>query len=145
MEIKVKKLVPEAVLPTYAYDGDACMDLTSIGVSEVEEDGVVYVVHRFGLSFEIPLNHVMLIFPRSSISSTNLILSNSVGVVDSGYRGEVSARFKYTKDRSPHVYKVGDRVAQFLVLPYPKIELKEVKQLSDTTRSGGGFGSSNNN
>lgn len=143
MEIKFKKLEPAAVTPTYAYNGDACMDLTSIGIDEVEDEGIKYVVHRFGLSFEIPDNFVMLIFPRSSISRTNLILSNSVGVIDSGYRGEVSVRFKYTVDVDGAPYKVGDKVAQFLIVPYPKLELKEVEQLSNTERGIGGFGSSN--
>ena len=81
-----------------------------------------------------------MIFPRSSISNTGLILSNSVGVVDSGYRGEIKFRFKWIKDTTD--YNVGDRVGQLIILPYPSIETEEAEELSSTERGEGGFGSS---
>lgn len=140
MNIKVKKLVKEAVLPKYAKDGDAAVDLTAISKSEVldNEGGFGYIQYGTGLAFEIPKGFVGLIFPRSSISNTGLILSNSVGVIDSGYRGEVGARFKYipkTKD-----YNIGDRIAQMIIMPIPDVQFEEVEELSDSERGEGGFG-----
>ena len=90
MEVKIKKLVPEAIIPTYAKEGDAAMDVTAINI-EVTED---YVEYDTGLAFEVPEDYVMLIFPRSSNSKKDLLLANSVGVLDSGYRGPLKLRFK---------------------------------------------------
>lgn len=139
MNIKIKKLRPEATIPKYAKSGDAGLDLIATSKTETE----LYIEYGTGLSFEIPDNHVGLIFPRSSISKYHLNLANSVGVVDSGYRGEVMVRFKKTLDR-PHanMYNVGDRVCQLIVMPFPKVKLVEVEELSDTERGDGGFGSS---
>lgn len=141
LKLKIKKLNPLGVIPKYAHQGDGCMDLTAVDIRYVEEAGFGYVEYDFGLSFEVPPGHVMLIFPRSSISNTGMLLSNAVGVIDSGYRGPVSARFKYVKDAI--MYKVGDRVAQFMVIPYPTIEIEEVEELTPTDRGSGGFGSTN--
>jgi dUTP pyrophosphatase len=139
IKVKIKRLSSDSVIPTYAQDGDACMDLTAISKTVVEEDGYGYIEYGYGLSFEIPSNHVMLIFPRSSISNTGLIASNSVGVIDETYRGEVRTRFKWVKGSKQ--CEVGDRVAQFMVIPRPKIETEVVDELSDTERGEGGFGS----
>jgi dUTP pyrophosphatase len=139
VKIKVKKIVPEAVIPFYAKEGDSCMDITAISENIVEESGFGYVEYGTGLSFEIPKDHTMLIFPRSSISNQGLILSNSVGVLDETYRGELKFRFKYV--RGSNKYNVGDRVGQILVLPRPLMEIEEVEALSDTDRGEGGFGS----
>lgn len=139
MEVKVKKLDPNSVIPTYAKEGDAGLDLTSISM-EVDEHGN-YIYHT-GLAFEIPEGYVGLIFPRSSICKKDILLSNSVGVIDSGYRGEVCAKFKNIGDRYNHNrYTVGERVAQMIIIPYPKIEFKEVDELSETDRGQGSFGS----
>lgn len=139
VKIKVKKIVPEAVIPFYAKEGDSCMDITAISENIVEESGFGYVEYGTGLSFEVPKDHTMLIFPRSSISNQGLILSNSVGVLDETYRGELKFRFKYV--RGSNKYNVGDRVGQILVLPRPLMEMEEVEALSDTDRGEGGFGS----
>ena len=139
MKIKIKKLSDKAVMPTYAKSGDSCMDLTAISEKIVEEDGYGYIEYGTGLSFEVPEDHTMLIFPRSSISNQGLILSNSVGVVDSGYRGEVKFRFKYIKGTAK--YNVGDRIGQFMIIPRPKMILQEVDELSDTERGFDGHGS----
>lgn len=140
IKIKIKKLNPSAVIPTYSNPGDACMDLTAVSKNVVEESGFGYTEYGFGLSFELPPNHVMLVFPRSSISNTGLLLSNAVGVVDESYRGEVKVRFKWVKGSKD--YSVGDRVAQFIVIPRPFMEIEEVDELSETSRGEGGFGSS---
>jgi dUTP pyrophosphatase len=139
MNIKIKKTDSRAVLPTYAHDGDACMDLTAISKNVVEEDGYGYIEYGYGLSFEIPPDSVMLVFPRSSISNTGLLTANAVGVIDETFRGEVKTRFKWVKGSKQ--YEVGDRTAQFIVIPRPKIEIEEVEELSETSRGDGGHGS----
>lgn len=140
IKVKIKRLDPQAITPSYAKPGDACMDLAAISKTIVEESGYGYVEYGTGLAFEVPENYVMLIYPRSSISNQGLLLANSVGVVDSGYRGEVKFRFKWVKDTN--LYNVGDRVGQFMIIPLPIMELEEVDELSETERGQGGFGSS---
>jgi dUTP pyrophosphatase len=134
MKVNIKKLVENAVIPTYAKPGDAGMDLYSTSI-EVSEDGVV--TYGTGLSMEIPEGYVGLLFPRSSNYKQDLVLCNSVGVIDSGYRGEIM--FKYFQI-GENMYKVGDRVGQIIILPYPQIEFAEVDDLSKTERGEGGFG-----
>ena len=82
MKIKIKKLHPSAIIPSYAKAGDAGLDLTITGI----KDESFQVTYGFGIALEIPEGYVGLVFPRSSIKKTELILSNSVGVIDSGYR-----------------------------------------------------------
>jgi dUTP pyrophosphatase len=93
-----------------------------------------------GLAVEIPEGYVGLIFPRSSISKTAHSLRNSVGVIDSGYRGELIFKFDINTLNSP-VYEVGDRIGQIMILPYPQIEFEEAWELSKTERGKGGYGS----
>lgn len=136
MRVKVKKLKSEAVIPTYAKSGDAALDLTAL---TREFDSTDLVTYGTGLAFEIPEGYVGLVYPRSSIANKDMILSNCVGVIDSGYRGEVMFKFHYA---SNNIYKVGDRIGQIMIVPYPKIELVESNELSDTERNNGGYGSS---
>ena len=139
MKINIKKLNNKAEVPTYAKTGDAGLDL----VATSKDVNALYVEYGTGLSFEIPEGYVGLVFPRSSISKYHLSLANAVGVVDSGYRGEVMIRFKKTEDHwSSNYYNEGDKVAQLIVMPYPQIELIEVAELGETERGAGGFGSS---
>jgi len=138
--IKIKKLDPNAVIPSYAKDGDAGMDLTAISRKIVSEADYHYLQYGTGLSIEIPKEFVGLLFPRSSISKTGMILANSIGVIDSGYRGEIQLRFKMNHDKNT-VYQEGDKVAQLIIIPYPQIHLEEVEELSETERGDGGFGS----
>lgn len=146
MEVKVKKLSPEAVVPKYANPGDAGLDLVAIdnGVHMISHGGdkpVGYYRYKTGLAFQIPKGHVGLIFPRSSISNTGLFLTNAVGVLDSGYRGEIEFRFKAAQD-NPSVYKKGDKIGQLVIMPFPEINLVEVELLDGSARGEGGFGSS---
>lgn len=136
MKVKVKKLVENAVIPHYAKEGDAGLDLTATSV-EIKDDKVTY---GCGLAIEIPKGYVGLLFPRSSNSKKDLLLTNSVGVIDSGYRGEVTAVFKKIEYLAK-VYKVGERFVQLVILPYPEIELEEVEELSVTERGSKGYGS----
>ena len=134
MKVNIKKLVENAVIPTYAKPGDAGMDIYSTSI-EVGEDGVV--TYGTGLSMEIPEGYVGLLFPRSSNYKQDLVLCNSVGVIDSGYRGEIMLKYFQIGE---NMYKVGDRVGQIIILPYPQIEFTEVENLSKTERGEGGFG-----
>tara|TARA_R100000315_G_C5234536_1_gene145909 strand:+ start:3764 stop:4186 length:423 start_codon:yes stop_codon:yes gene_type:complete len=140
MNIKIKKLDPAATIPKYAKHGDAGMDLTCISMNMAE----TYVEYDTGLAMEIPEGHVGFLFPRSSVSKTNLVLANCVGVVDSGYRGPVKLRFKEMSGPIGGRYRVGDRVGQIIVMPVPNFEFEEVDELTETNRGDGGFGSTGN-
>lgn len=137
MKIRVKKLNPDAVIPAYAMPGDAGMDLTA---TSKEYDMFGNVVYGTGLAMEIPAGYVGLLFPRSSVYKKDLLLSNAVGVIDSGYRGEISLKFNALK-RFPIEYEVGDRVGQIIIIPYPQIEFEEASELSHTDRGVSGYGS----
>ena len=138
IKIKIKKLVPEAVIPSYAKPGDAGMDLVATSTSLDENGNTVYGT---GIAIEIPEGHVGLIFPRSSNAKTDLYLTNHVGVIDSGYRGEIMFKFRAIRTPFPKEYKVGDKVGQIIIMPYPQVAFIEVDELSSTERGEGGFGS----
>ncbi len=141
LTVKFRKLVPEAVTPRYAQDGDAGMDLTATSFRVTD----TFIEFGTGIAVEIPNGHVGLLFPRSSItkSASGVSLKNSVGVIDSNYRGEILVRFElpYSGHTGGNIPVVGDKVAQLLVIPYPKVHLEEVQELSDSNRGQGGFGS----
>lgn len=139
MKVRFKKLHPNAVIPSYAKPGDAGLDLTAVSKEwDAEKEKIVMGT---GLAMEIPEGHVGLIFPRSSIVKTFLTLANSVGVIDSGYRGEVKFFFD-PGHRAKQNYEVGDRIGQLVIIPFPTIEPEEASELSETVRGTGGFGSS---
>ena len=140
MKVRIKKLNELAVIPTYAKDGDAGMDLVATSIISTTSTQITYGI---GLALEIPKGFVGLIFPRSSVRKTRLMLSNCVGVIDSGYRGELQATFnKINNDSvSENDYKVGDRIAQIMIIPHPDIQFEEADELSDSERGVGGFGS----
>lgn len=147
MKVLIKKLHEKAVTPKYAKPGDAGLDLVAIDrkVEKSEHGNYYLVTYNTGLSFEIPQGYVGLIFPRSSIFKKNMSLTNCVGVIDSGYRGEVTFKFrtKLSDIASPEsMYSIGDRVGQMVIIPYPEVELVETSELTDTERGFGGFGSS---
>lgn len=188
VNVKIKKLVENAVIPTYAKPGDMGMDLVATSMEyDVSRD--CYVYHT-GLAFEVPEGYGMLLFPRSSNRNTEAYMTNHVGILDSGYRGELLICYKLRtskevselmlklthalvdvrndiveivdnipdaniaissnyKDNEPieidweasAPYKVGDRVAQLVVIPYPKVMFEEVEELSASERGTGGHGS----
>lgn len=139
MKVNIKKLNKDAIIPKYANPGDCGLDL--VATSKTETD--LYIEYGTGLAIELKDSYVGLVYPRSSISKYHLSLANSVGVVDSGYRGEIMVRFKKTLDNaSSTVYNVGDRVAQIIIMPYPKVEFVETAELTSSVRGVGGFGSS---
>ncbi len=136
MILKVKKLSKKAIVPTYARNGDACMDLHATSVDKSHE---LFYQYGTDIAIEIPRGHVGLIFPRSSISKTNHFLRNSVGVIDSGYRGEILIRM--SQDKSRFSYQAGDRVAQLMIIETPWVDIEEVDELSGSSREENGFGS----
>lgn len=144
MKVNIKKLHEDAVIPQYAKHGDAGLDLTAVSKSYDDHGNVCYGT---GLAFEIPNGYVGLLFPRSSNTKKDLVLGNSVGVLDSGYRGEVVFKFRplLPQERDiefgPREYEIGDRIGQLIIMPYPQIEFNEVEELSHTDRGVGGFGS----
>ncbi len=144
IEIKVKRLHPEARLPVYATEGAACFDLHSLptGYSEYVRNGQP-VTLRTGLAFEIPEGYVMLLYSRSGAGFRHGVrLANCTGVIDSDYRGEVVVRLVSDSSPSaPMVVQPGDRIAQAMVIPVPPASLKLVDELSTTVRGTAGFGS----
>ena len=135
MKVEIKKLHPNSVVPKYAKPGDAGLDLTAVAI----EQSSANLTYKTGLAVEIPEGHVGLLFPRSSVYKTGQSLTNCVGVIDSGYRGEVM--LKFTLSPYGKNYEVGDRVGQLLIMPYPQVEFEEVEELSSTDRGSGGYGS----
>ena len=135
--LKFQKLSDQAVAPTKASVGAAGFDLVAISRSFVPE--CESVIYGTGIALEIPKGYVGLLFPRSSIYKTRHALANSVGVIDSDYRGEVKAVFRSGKCGSE--YNIGDRVCQLVLVPAPGFALEEVQELSETARGTGGFGS----
>jgi len=146
MIVKIKKLSKDAVVPKKAHATDAGFDLVAVSKEYDDDNNVVYGT---GLAFEIPDGHVGLLFPRSSNAKKDLVLSNCVGVIDSGYRGEVTLKFKRLVRTGPagawtgkNRYDIGDRIGQLIIMPIPDIEFVEAGELSDSERGTGGYGSS---
>jgi dUTP pyrophosphatase len=149
VELKVKKLHKDAIMPRYQSDGAACVDLHAIFEPigpNVFVDSVMLLpnesrIIRTGLAFEVPRGYVMLIFSRSGHGFKNDVrLSNCVGVIDSDYRGEV--QIKLSNDGGDHfTINNDDRIAQAMLVKLPWVELIEVDELSETARGTNGFGS----
>lgn len=155
MEVKVKiinKEIPTQI-QSYAKHGDAGIDLIATSKTFDEYGNVVYGTN---LAFEIPFGYVGLLFPRSSNAKKDLLNTNSVGILDSGYRGEVMMKYKkHLNIKSNHTgnfdlleaesdlkdYEIGDRIGQLIILPYPQIKLVESDELSETERGTGSYGS----
>ena len=138
MRIRIKKIHPDAVVPRYAHFGDGAVDLVAVRKWEDDHGNLCYGT---GLAMEIPEHHVGLLFARSSVSKKDVRLANAVGVIDSGYRGEVM--LKFDQIGGDH-YEVGDRVGQLMLIQIPSINFVEVVNLSPSDRNKGGFGSSGN-
>lgn len=138
MEIKFKKLHPNAVTPAYSRDGDAAVDLTATSLFRDDKGNYVYGT---GIAVEIPKGYVGLIYPRSSLSKFDLMLSNHVGVIDSNYRGEILLKFKELKD-VPLAFAMTERIAQLIIQPIPEMSFVEVSELTPSNRGSAGWGSS---
>lgn len=141
MKVRLKKINDNAVIPSYAKDGDAGLDLTVTSIEDKNE----FIEYKFGIAIEIPRHFFGLMVPRSSITKMNLMMKNSVGIIDSGYRGELVLRCKKVKfedGTQERLYQVGERAAQLIIMPCHEIQLEQVDELSDSTRGAEGFGSS---
>ncbi|MEK6885538.1 MAG: dUTP diphosphatase [Nanoarchaeota archaeon] len=137
VKIKVKRVHPGAILPHYAHDGDAGMDLYAV------EDVILWpnepVAVRTGLSIELPKGYVALIWDKSGLALKEGI-KTMAGVGDSNFRGEYKVVLLNTTNQYYYVDK-GDKIAQILIQPVMQAEIEEVNILSETTRGAGGFGS----
>lgn len=143
MEIRFKKLHKNATAPTRAHETDAGFDLTAVSAFQTANE----IVYSTGLAVEIPAGYVGLLFPRSSIYKYRLALSNCVGVIDAGYRGEICAHFRIVERKEDPLnfiddfYKPRDRFLQLIIMKLPEVSFIEAETLSDTDRGCGGFGS----
>jgi dUTP pyrophosphatase len=137
VKIRVKKIHNDAILPSYAHEGDAGMDLFSV------EDRIISSGERAlistGISVELPRGHVSLIWDKSGIAAKSGIKTMG-GVIEHTYRGEYKVVMLNTSKENFEVKK-GQKIAQFLVQPIMTAEVEEVSELSETARGDGGFGS----
>jgi len=128
---------PKAVKPEKAHEADAGFDLTAVSLAFDGE----YLEYDTGVVVSIPKGYVGLLFSRSSVSKKDLVLSNCVGVIDSGYSGTLKMRFKSLKVDG-EIYMPGDRIGQLVVMEAPYVEFEQMMQAEETARGDGGFGSS---
>lgn len=140
MKLKFKKLHNKVQTPRYSTRGSACFDLSTINDGTYYYDGNYFEYHT-GIAVQIPEGYVGLIFPRSSNTKKDVILGNSVGVIDSDYRGWITFRYKPINDLVESPYVEGDRIGQMMIIPIPEIEFEEVEYLSETIRGENGYGS----
>ena len=141
MELKFKKLQEDAVLPSYANPNDAGLDLTAISFTqEFDKSGKMVLVYHTDLAVEIPEGYCGLLMMKSSISKRSIALTNGVGLIDAGYRGELMAKFKVTTDAIPTVYTTDEPFAQLVIVPCSILEPTLVEELSETERGEKGFG-----
>ena len=158
MELKFKKLdytikvsedkeetfKSEGVIPNKAHRTDAGFDLTATRLTqEMDKSGKLVLVYHTDIAVEIPEGYVGLMFMRSSVAATSLVMTNCVGVIDAGYRGEIMGKFKITTDTLPTVYQPGDKFAQLVIVPCPMFEAVEVEteELAESDRGDNGYGS----
>lgn len=141
MEVKVKKLNERAKLPTFGTDFSAGADLYCVETEDIVVHPQATVFVRTGISMEIPTGYVGLVFPRSGLAcKRGLCLANCVGVIDSDYRGEIKVALN-NEGNLPQTVSPEERVAQIIIMSYPKINFVEETELTETSRGGGGFGS----
>ena len=145
MIIRFKKLHPDAVAPMRGSEQAAGYDLTAIDYWWDDEHKVM--VYHTGIAVEIPHGYAGFVYPRSSIYKKSLAQTNSVGVIDADYRGEIlvkfAIRFRRSADKDlPLLYEVGERIAQLVIMPVESpVTYFEAQELSQTERGEGGYGS----
>ena len=143
MQVKIKKVQPEAIIPFYATAGAACFDLSFVGEVEYAHNGDAIL--KTGLAFEVPEGHVMMVYSRSGHGfKYNVTLANGTGVIDSDYRGEVAVKLISLTPNGQDLLdnlRAGDRIAQAMIIPFNQVSFIETDELSETDRGEGGFGS----
>ena len=141
IELPVRRLRPDAQVPTRAYAGDAGIDLTACERVELAPGERALV--PTGLAVAIPAGYAGYVQRRSGLATEHGIsIVNTPGLVDSGYRGELLVNLLNTDPREPFVVEPGMRIAQLVVLAVPEVEPVEVEELPDSERGDRGFGSS---
>lgn len=138
MTIKFKRLHPDAVTPKQGSEWAAGFDITAISRKWLPDEACYE--YGTGLAIEVPKGFAALLFPRSSIFRVPLQLSNSVGVIDADYRGEIKAKFRRTDGGEP-LYQPGNRIGQLVIIPIPSVQYIEAKELSPSKRGTNGYGS----
>lgn len=150
LNVTIQSLDPAALKPVYATDGSGCFDLHACTIAGSKDPITLAqgqsVLIGTGLAFEIPAGYVMLVFGRSGHGiNYHASLTNRTGLIDSDYRGEVMIKLGIERlegaKHSELVIKPGDRIAQGIVLPYPRVNFQWGDQLQQTARGAGGFGS----
>ena len=142
MQVKIKKLHPDAVIPQYATSGSACFDLTAVGEPSLNGNDGRAMTYGTGLAFGIPKDHVMLVFSRSGHGFKDAVrLSNCVGVVDADFVGEVKVSLRFDGHFALRTDLAGTRIAQAMILPVQQVSFLEVDELGTTERGTGGLGS----
>jgi|SRR5690625_2393501 len=139
IELKIKRLHKNAVLPEYGTKGAACFDIHCIegGIVEAKDAAIFHT----GLAFEIPEGWAMLIYSRSGHGFRHGVrLANTTGVIDSDYRGELMVKLA-NDGGCAYTVEAGERIAQAMLIPVPAVNLEVVEELSDTERGDNGLGS----
>lgn len=137
--IKVKKVNHKVQLPTFGTDGAAGMDFYLPRPETFIPNEIKKV--PLGVAIEVPKGHMLILAPRSSTGiKTPLRMTNSIGVIDSDYRGEINAVFENTSNEA-YIAHEGDRLVQGILVEVPKVLIQEVEELTETKRGVGGFGS----
>ena len=136
MIIKIKRLNPDAKLPSYAHLGDVGLDLYSLETVTIKPGEH----HRFynGFAMEFPVGYAGIVKDKGSISKAGLHTMG--GVFDAGFRGEYNVHLVNLSDK-PYTVEKGDKVAQLVIFPVEIAKIKEVTELSETSRGTGQFGS----
>ena len=141
IELPIRRLRDDAIIPSRAYDGDAGLDLAACERVELAPGERVLV--GTGLAIAVPDGHAAFVQPRSGLAAKHgITIVNTPGLVDSGYRGELKVILLNTDERSTFVVEPGMRIAQLVVLPIPEVDPVEVEELPESERGVRGFGSS---
>lgn len=137
MKLKVKRVRPEALLPSYAHPGDAGLDIRAAAAAQIPSGERMAI--PTGLAFELPAGTVGLVWDKSGRALKDG-LKTMAGVIDEGYRGEFLVVLANLSDQTVNI-EIGDKIAQLLIQPIVQAEIEEVTEVGDTSRGGGGFGS----
>jgi dUTP pyrophosphatase len=141
LKLRFKKLREDAIIPTQAHAGDAGSDLYAVEGAVLKPGARAKV--PTGVAVAIPEGHAGLVLPRSGLAHKHgITLTNTPGLIDSGYRGELQVLMLNTDRENTYEVKPGDRIAQLVIVAFTAPEWSEVEEFDTTTRGDGGFGSS---
>lgn len=142
-KVKIKLLTSTAKLPVYATDGAACFDIYADDIIESGFVGDNFVIqYSTGLAFELPEGKALMVYSRSGDGiKRHITLSNSTGIIDSDYRGELIVQLESDVSTFRDFPKAGERICQAMIIDAPQYDFEVVDELSETGREAGGFGS----